>query len=126
MSEQKPTPKEAQAETQSPLQNITMEELLEKAPLHSQKDVYYLFSRHEGEDLKYPSEIHVHCDHVKCDGIRRHTKVSSNEYAFGQTSYAYVLYACTNCVTGVKIFGLKAIRVKGVTGTCTKIYQEPT
>jgi len=115
------------AEATSLLQNVTLVQFLEDEPLHSQRTILYLFKDAEYGYIAFPDEIHLHCDHQKCDGVRRHTMKDNNNLSFSFNRYAYVTYGCTNCTETIKVFGLKTERKPGTKiGECTKIYQEPT
>jgi hypothetical protein len=85
-----------------------------------------LFAQPESGSIAFPNEIRVHCDHKKCEGVRRHIKSGGNQFRFVNDFYVFVVYSCTNCITDIKIFGLK-LQQQGAkhTGICTKIYQEP-
>jgi hypothetical protein len=115
------------AEAAAPVQHVTLEQLLEDEPLHSQKTILYLFSDPDRGYIAFPAEIHVNCEHEKCGGVRRHTKKDESERSIGSSVYAYVTYVCTNCTSRMKVFGLKAWwnGKKQHSGMCAKIYQEP-
>ncbi len=113
-----------QGSTLSP--SFTMAQLLQDEPLHSPRAVWCLFSQPEHGTLNFPDEIHVHCDHARCGGVRRHSYESSKTYQNGDDFFAFATYKCTNCTDSQIVFGLKAEREdKSRAGTCTKIYQEP-
>ncbi len=86
-----------------------------------------LFAQSQFIGLAYPENIRVHCDHLKCGGIRRHWKHKDSQFQFsdGSSCYYYVVYVCSNCTTRVKIFGLKVEKTTVFTGVCAKIYEEP-
>lgn len=131
MAENPPTASRAQvaAAVDSPIPICGMDELLQDVPLHSPRKIELLFSQPEYAYLDYPESIHVHCDHEKCNGVRRHEKHDRTTQGLGKNhSYHFVVYVCSNCTTSVKIFGLKVVTEGEGTraGVCTKIYQEPT
>jgi hypothetical protein len=111
----------------APTHHVTMEQLLEDEPLHSPQTILILFSQPQFGNIAFPSEIHIHCDHQKCEGVRRHALREYDKFQVGGFFYSFAVYGCTNCTTTIKIFGLKAERNGNKrTGICTKIYQEPT
>lgn len=131
MAEQIPMPPPAQATTGEamPIPKCGMAELLQEVPLHSPRKITLLFSQPEFSNVEYPDSIHVHCDHEKCNGVRRHWKHENSKYRLGKNhSYHFVVFVCSNCTTSAKIFGLKAVGEGDDkrSGVCTKIYQEPT
>src|ERR1035438_7295938 len=87
------------AEAAAPVQHVTVQQLLEDEPLHSQKTVLYLFRDPERGYIAFPDEIHLHCEHEKCGGVRRHTKKGDSEYSIGSSVYAFVTYVCINCTS---------------------------
>jgi hypothetical protein len=111
-----------------PTATTTVAELLEEVPLHSPRRVQRLFEGAEYVQLMFSPEIHVHCDHPKCGGVRRHVKQNEQRFTPDKTNfYFFVDYRCTNCTTSFKVYGLRAERKAAgiVPGVCTKIYQEP-
>ena len=107
---------------------VTMEQLLEDVPLHSRQPVEELFDQPQFGNVKFPGEIRMHCEHPKCDGVRRHTRLSSDRQTkLGESFYYFALYLCENCRLRLKVFGLKAERQSEhhIAGFCTKIYQDP-
>jgi len=108
------------------VKQISLKQLLEDEPLHSPRTVTSLFSQPEYGNVGFPDEIHVHCDHEKCEGVRRHTGGDNGKFKNDDDIYVFVTYKCTNCTVAEKIFGLKTERDGAKrTGICTKIYQEP-
>lgn len=109
-----------------PTDPVTVANLLEDEALHTPRTILRLFGPAEYGNIAFPEDIHVHCDHDKCGGVRRHTHKDSKDFQRGRDTYSFAAYQCTNCTTAMKVFGLKAEKSKnGFTGTCTKIYQEP-
>lgn len=103
------------------------EDLLQDAPLHSERKISAFFSDQRG-DAAFPRFIRVHCGNPKCDGVRRHNKGKGETFWFSDClSYHYVSYSCTDCQTRSKMFGIRATRKteNDQTAICTKIYQEP-
>jgi hypothetical protein len=107
-------------------QYSTLEPLLRDEPLHSRCIISHLFADALAT-IQVPKEVHFHCDHEKCGGIRRHVYERQDALWTQDGSYAFLRYGCTNCTTTLKIFGLKAEAVSSPkAGICTKIYQEPS
>jgi|ERR1035438_3868840 hypothetical protein len=118
---------DAVAEHQTLIKNVTLLELLQDAPLHSKRLIQQLFDQPQFGNIGFPDQIHVHCDHQKCGGVRRHGRRTSKALQLDESFYCFVVYQCTNCTESIKVFGLKAERQgeDSVPGICTKIYQEP-
>jgi hypothetical protein len=95
-----------------------MAELLQDVPLHSAREML-VFS--------FPESIDVHCDHEKCQGVRRHEKSKSDSFKghWNMATYYSVSYSCSNCEISAKIFILKVVDGQSPSVICTKIYQEP-
>src|SRR5262249_19759309 len=109
-------------------EQATLEQLLCDVPLHSTRIISDLFSQPEHGSVPLPDKIHVHCDHERCGGERRHTKyASAQRFNIGNNFYLWVAYRCENCESALKVFGLKAVRCDHTEreGLCAKIYQEP-
>jgi len=102
-----------------------MEDLLQDVPLHSGRVIQDLFTEH-GE-IALPKDIHAHCDHNKCKGVRRHVLGRRCTYLAEEgLYYSFARYGCVNCTESAKVFGLMAQREgEEYSGVCTKIYQEP-
>lgn len=123
-----------------PEPGIDMEVLLVNEPLHARKLVRYALERLPLEtkgmrpslrlpSVEFPSDIRDHCDHPKCEGVRRHQKYGSDTYALGKLKYCHVSFVCTNCQTKTKLFTVKVELESGsmlTSAYCTKVYQEPT
>lgn len=116
-----------QIENPAPMEKCTMSQLLQDVPIHSPRSIQRLFSQPEFGNLAFPQEIYAHCNHQRCEGVRRHIFGSQDRFKRGDCFYFFVVYTCTNCDASDKLFGLKAQRKdeKTVSGICTKIYQEP-
>jgi hypothetical protein len=108
------------------VQKVTVEQLLCDVPLHLRCRISSLFSQPQFGNLDLPDNIRVHCDHQNCGGVRRHSQGEIKKFEIGNNFYVLVSYHCTNCRSGVKVFGVKAQREElEYAGFCTKIYQEP-
>jgi hypothetical protein len=110
-----------------PVAICTMEELLQDIPLHSPRIVSSLFSQPQYGNISFPSEIRVHCDHPKCEGVRRHSRHKTDKFELYENFYHFVVYVCSNCTESLKVFAVKAEREDEdkCSGICTKVYQEP-
>ena len=97
---------DAVAERQTLTRNLTVLELLQDAPLHSKQMVQKLFSSPQYGYVALPEQIHVHCDHQKCGGIRRHSRTKSDHFELNETFYCVVAYQCNNCTQSFKVFCL--------------------
>jgi hypothetical protein len=125
----------------TPVPGIDMESLLVNEPLHSRKLVRYALeklipalsnvrqpSRHPY--IEFPEDIRAHCEHPKCEGVRRFEKIDSDNYSLESTRYAHASFRCTNCQEKTKLFTLKVELGRGAGTTvtsayCTKVYQDP-
>jgi len=129
MAEQKSkSPAPATAGSVEAAKEVTLEQLLCDISLNSPQIISSLFSQPEFGSLDLPDEIRVHCDHEKCGGIRRHVRqTGSGCLEINNIFFVFAWYACTNCRSAVKVFGLRAERYRtdSKEGRCTKIYQEP-
>ena len=77
---------------------FTVTQLLEDAPLHSPQTIKFLFGNPIGQaNVAFPKEIWVHCDHLKCEGVRRHSLNDDDKFIVGQDVYSFVVYSCANC-----------------------------
>jgi hypothetical protein len=115
----------------APPEEVTLEELLEEIPLHSDRRIAIQWQHTATNCIGFPGNIEVHCDHPKCGGVLRHSFKGSDYYSRRQgtvtTFYSFVSYDCTNCTKNAKVFGVRAIpgTDEGAIATCRKIYQEP-
>ena len=96
-----------------------MTELLQDTPLHSPRRLLL---------CSFPDEIRVHCNHEKCDGVRRHTKFESHHFSFHwkAVTFYFVTYSCSNCIISAKAFVIRVQDGGNTSVICTKVYQEPT
>jgi hypothetical protein len=108
-----------------PTEYETLEPLLVDEPLHSRCKILLLFNRPESGQIAAPNPLHLHCDHQKCGGVRRHELQHFEDLRAGGVSFIFLRYKCTNCETNLKIFGIRAEGSTRSPGFCTKIYQEP-
>ncbi len=106
---------------------ITMDQMLQDEPLHSERTILLLFSNQNVGYIVFPDEIRVHCENEKCGSVLRHHKTDSSRLRIGATTYSFVHYICGNCGLFAKVFAVKATAKasSGMTGTCVKIFQEP-
>jgi hypothetical protein len=116
-------------EGSAPIIYCTFEGFLEGVPLHSPRSIKPILFFQVGK-IGFPGEIRVHCDHHKCDGIRRHLKEKENAESFleqDKNFYHYSVYRCTNCNVSTKVFVIKSYQAGAqyYYGISTKIYQEP-
>jgi hypothetical protein len=116
----------------SPYPVVDMTVMLESVPLHSPRQVETLLdsSKATGCYVHFPSSINLYCKHETCGGVRRHNwerEFGASLFIWDRTYYAFVAYACTNCLASKQVFGLKSVwnGKQGASGVCTKIYQEP-
>lgn len=108
--------------------SCSLAQLLQDAPLHAPRRVPHLFSQPEFGNLNWPDNIHVHCDHQKCEGVRRHSKHEGSKFRLGEKyAYYFFTYICSNCTVSPQVFALKVAGngKSEFSGVCTKIYQEP-
>ena len=80
-------------------------------------------------------EIHLHCGHEECNGVRFFRCISKDEEISerGEYSFFYVTYRCSNCQQSEKTFSLAAIhdtdskpRGEYYQGKCYKFGELPT
>jgi hypothetical protein len=115
----------AEARVLQPLPIATVAEILVGAPLHASREVQLLYSSAPFR-LLIPNEIEIHCDNTDCGGTRRHLRSGTDSLRNESDHYVFAHFTCVNCEEDVKIFGLKCTpRPGGMSGVCTKIYQDP-
>src|ERR1017187_255990 len=118
---------EMTSESSAPILYCTLEDFLQDVPLHSLRSIRPILFFAPGE-IMFPDEIRMHCDHHKCDGIRRHPKLSQARFlTVDESFYHYCVYRCINCNVSTKVFVTKSFQAgtEAYHGVSTKIYQEP-
>jgi hypothetical protein len=123
---EKKIPIGATAQDSSQPESITLAQLLQDEPLHSPRLISSLFSDPHHGQIDFPQEIHIHCAHEKCRGVRRHVRSGkSGLLVHAGDLYQFVSYECTNCTIPGKVFGVKARLSTLKKGMCVKLYEEP-